>query len=415
MSHGRPARRDMLRGAVAAALATPFVARAQERPVRVLSHRYPALEYYTGQMRGAVPDVQVDLQLIPFDKMLELARIALSARSDGIDILYTTDVTVLDFARRGWLRPLDDLWARFRNEYALDDFADNVVKAFTVDGHIYVIPYGVTVMLLVLRRDLLDAAGLPIPRSIAQYRDLAHALNTPRRSGTVSCLKLADAALNEAHWYLNALGDGWFDANWQPLFATARSIAAIEMLRDVTRAAQPSFTVAGNDECTLTLQQDLAASGLQWVTRARAMDDPKSSRVVGQMEWIAPPQGGSRLSSDGYAISAFSRQDPETLFRIIAHSASEPVMRGAASLVIPPRRSLVADPALAGSSRSWRAAIASLGQSVPFPALADFYAVGDGIARRIQDAVTGQMTVNAAMALAADETATWLKQHRDQR
>ena len=391
-----------------AATAAPFVARAAS-PVRVLSHRYPALEFYTSQMRDAVPGVAVETQLMPFDQALELMRIQLSAQSDSIDILYTTDVTVLDFVRRGWLRPLDDLWAQFRSEFGLDDFADRVMRAFTINGQLYVMPHGVTVMLLFLRRDLLDAAGLRPPADIPAYRDMVRALNTPQRAGAVSCLKPVDATLNEAHWYLNALGDGWFTPDGRPAFADPKGIAAIEMLRDITAFAQPGFTAAGNDECTVALQQDLAASGLQWVTRARAMDDPAKSRVVGKMDWIAPPGGGSRFSTDGYAISAFSRQDPETLFRIIAHSASEAVMRQAVSLVLPPRRRLMAE---ANGSRSWAAAAASLAASVPFPPLADFYAMGDSLSRRIQQGVTGQMSVAAAMQLAAADATAWLESHR---
>jgi hypothetical protein len=231
----KPSRRDIWRATVIAPLAAPFLARAEQKPVRVLSHRYPALEYYTGKMREAVPNTQVDVQLVPFDKALELTRIALSAGSDSIDILYTTDVTVLELARRGWLRPLFDVWAMFRNEFGLDDFTDTVMRAVTIDGHTYVVPHGIT------------------------------------------------------------------------------------------------------------------------------------------------------------------------------------VMRQAAALVMPTRRRLLADPMLAQSSRSWPAAIASLKASLPFPALADFYAIGDGIARRIQEAVTGQMPVGAAMQLAATETAAWLAEHGTRR
>ena len=205
----RPGRRGLLRAAATLPLTAPFVARAAA-PVQVISHRYPALEFYARQMQQAVPGVTVEPRLMPFDKALELQRIMLSSRSDGVDLLYTSDTTVLEFAKNRWLRPLDDLWTRFKSEFDLGDFADKVMKAFTVDGHLYVMPHNVTVMLMFLRKDLMDAAHLREPRTIAEYRDLAKALNTPRRAGTVSCLKPVDATLNEAHWYLNALGDGWF-------------------------------------------------------------------------------------------------------------------------------------------------------------------------------------------------------------
>ena len=151
--------------------------------------------------------------------------------------------------------------------------------------------------------------------------------------------------------------------------------------------------------------------GLQWATRAGSMDDPKQSRVVGKIDWVAPPQGRGRFSTDGYAISAFSKQDPDVLFRIIATSANRANMEQAAKLVMPPRKSLLSDPAMARANRFYPAALGSLETSVPFPPLRDFYAVGDIVARRIAQAVTGQMAVKEAMDMAAAETGRYLRDH----
>src|SRR6202012_3323891 len=127
-----------------------------------------------------------------------------------------------------------------------------------------------------------------------------------------------------------------------------------------------------NDECMIAYQQDTGVMGLQWATRAKAMDDPQKSRVVGKIDWVAPPQGHGRISSDGYAISAFSKQDPDTLFRIIATSASQASMRGAAGLMVPPRKSLLDDPALKQANRFYPAALASLESGLAAPALPEF-------------------------------------------
>ena len=86
----------------------------------------------------------------------------------------------------------------------------------------------------------------------------------------------------------------------------------------------------------IALAQDMATMGLQWATRAGTMDDPKQSRVVGKIDWIAPPDGHARFSTDGYALSAFSRHDPETLFRIAATATDEAAMREGAALTVPP-------------------------------------------------------------------------------
>ena len=402
------------RGVIAAALAAPSVLGGRARAagtIQMISHRYPALEYYAEKMRTAIPGVTVNTQLMPIDKALELATIALSSKSDSLDILYASDTSFQTFAKNGWLRPLDDLWAKYRDEFKLDDFSASARKTYTRDGHLYVMPHTLNTMMFFYRKDLFDQAGKSPPTTIAEYRDLAKSFNTPLRAGSVNCLKPVDAAINEAHWYFNALGDGWFDPDWRPIFNDAKGVAAIEMLQQVTHYAQQGFSAAANDECMIAYQQDTGVMGLQWATRAKSMDDPAKSRVIGKIDWVAPPQGHARNAGDGYAISAFSKQDPDILFRIIATSASQANMRGAASLLIPPRTSLLDDPELRKANRFYPAALASVETGLAAPALPEFYAVGEFITRRILQAVTGEMTVKAALDAAATETTDFLKGH----
>lgn len=264
-------------------------------------------------------------------------------------------------------------------------------------------------MLLFYRKDLLEADGKQAPKTIAEFVQLASELNTPLRSGAVSCLKPVDANLNEAHWYINTIGDGWFDKNWKPIFNDEKGVKAIETLKEVTTYAQRGFATAANDECSLAYQQDLGVMGLQWATRAAAMDDPAKSRVVGQIEWAAPPDGHGRLSGDGYAISAFSKQDPDVLFRIIATSSNDANMREAAALTVPPRQGVLRNPELAKKYRHYPAVLAALETAQPFPPLPEFYEVGEFISRRVLQAVAGEMEVKEALDAAAGETEQLLK------
>jgi len=286
-----------------------------------------------------------------------------------------------------------------------------VLAPYRIDGKLYVMPHTVNTTMFFYRKDLLAKAGKSPPKTIAEYRDLAKSFNSPMRAGTINCLKPVDAGVNEAHWYLNALGDGWFDKDWRPTFNTPKSVAAIEMLKDITQYAQQGFTAAANDECTIALQQDTATMGMQWATRANSMDDPKKSRVVGEIDWVAPPQGHGRVSGDGYAISAYSKQDPDTLFRIIATSAGEASMREAASMLIPPRKSILDDPAMVKANRFYPAALASYESGTRAPSLPEFNAIGEFFTRRMLQGVTGETTVKQAMDTAASETETFLKGH----
>ena len=402
------------RNLVAATFAAPAIVGARARAagtIQMISHRYPALEYYAEKMRNAVPGTTVNTQLMPFDKALELITIAMSSKSDTPDIVYASDASYQTFARNGWLRPLDDLWAKYRDEFKLDDCPEPVRKTYTYEGKLYVVPHTLNTMMFFYRKDLFDAAGKTPPKAFTEYRDLAKSMNSPMRSGSVSCLKPVDAAINEAHWYFNAIGDGWFDKDWHPIFNDAKGVQAIEMMKEIARYSQQGFSAAANDECTIAYQQDTGTMGLQWASRAKAIDDPNKSRIVGKIDWVAPPQGHARNSGDGYAISAFSKQDPDTLFRIIATSSNQVNMRGAASLIIPPRTSLLNDAELRQANRFYPAALASYDTGLPAPALPEFYAVGEFITRRILQAVTGEMPVKQALDAAATETTDFLKGH----
>lgn len=392
-----------------AAAMTGSQAGAQSRPVHMVSHRYPALEHWAAKMKTAIPGQEVNTQLMPFDKALELLTIALSAKSDTIDIAYASDATVKTFAKNGWLRPLDDLWAKFRAEFKLDDYPPSVLEKFSYEGKLYLVPANMNVMFLFYRKDIFDQAGVKPPTTIPEFQALAQKFHSPLRSGTVACLKPVDAGLNEAHWYMNALGDGWFDRDWKPIFNQPRGVAAIEALKETVKYAQRSYTAAANDECSIAFQQDAAVMGLQWATRAASMDDPKQSRVIGKIDWAVAPGGKARFSGDGYGISAYTKHNPETLFRIIATATNDANMREGAALTVPPRASVLNDPELQKKHRFYPAASAAMLTNVTFPAIPEFYAVGEFITRRVIQAVTGEMPVKAALDAAAKETEDFLR------
>ena len=66
--------RRRLLSAAASRLALPFIRPARAAAtMQMISHRFPALEYLAGNIRTAIPGVEVNTQLMPFDKALELA------------------------------------------------------------------------------------------------------------------------------------------------------------------------------------------------------------------------------------------------------------------------------------------------------------------------------------------------------
>ncbi len=375
---------------------------AQE--AQIISHRHPALEFYTSKMAEALPDMPADVTLMPIDQQQEKSTITLSSGSDGLDIIYVNGPALLRFAKAGWLEPLDDYWEAYKEEYNLADFPEPVLDALRYDGKLYAVPFQTNAMMFFYRKDLFAENGLQPPQTFDEYLAAAKQFNSPALSGTTMTLKPVDGALNETHWYLNSIGDGWFDENFKPIFNNANGIKAIETLKAMSQYAPRGFTSHSNDESTVAFQQGFAAMGLQWLTRAGAMDDPNQSRVVDEIGFSQPPQGGARVSISGYAISKFSSLDKEKLFEMMAVASNQENMRTAASMTMPPRRSLIQDPELQEKYRYYDAALKSIDVGKPFPELPEFLEVGDIVTRYVLQAVTGELPVQEAMDRAAAET-----------
>ncbi|MEI5668663.1 extracellular solute-binding protein [Bosea sp. CCNWLW174] len=390
-----------------AASAYGFGARAQEMNVRFVGERYPALEFYVKKLQAALPNVKVTADLMPNAPLKELQTITLSSGADSIDIMLGNDLTIANFAQNGWLEPLDEYIAKHKDEYKLADFAKTAMSSASFSGKVYGLPVLTNTQLMAYRQDLFEAKGLKPPTSFEEYIAAASALNSPSVAGTVMTLK-GDGVLNEGHWYLNALGDGWFDANKKPVFNSPKGIAAIETMKSLTRFAPRGYTANGNDESTILFQQGAAAMGMQWLTRTAAMDRHDQSKVIGKINWAPPPRGGQVVVADSFAISKFSSRNKDMLFRLLAATLSPANQREGASLACPTRVSVLEDPELRQRFRYYNVLVPALDKGAIFPKFAEFKEVSETVTRRILQAVTGEMPVKEALDTGAKEAEEFL-------
>jgi ABC-type glycerol-3-phosphate transport system substrate-binding protein len=404
-----PGRRGFL-AATTALLASPAIPRraSADEPVQLLSHRYPALEFYAEKVKTALPGVPVNARLMPSGEAGSLERIAFSSGDTSLDLIWANGAMVPGYAKAGWLEPLDDLWAKHREEFRLDDISPAALKGCSYDGHIYAMPITINTLLYAYRDDLFEQNKLTPPTTWEEAVAIAKALNSPRRNGISLSLKW-DQPPYELQSVLNTVGDGWFDKDLHPVFNDAKGIAAIDTFRRLAQYAVPGYTAQGNDESTVNFSQDVAATGQQWATRCSTMDNPQKSRVVGKIKWAVPPGGHQALSTDAYAISRNSRRDKDVLFRILATALNDANQREGAALCVPTRRSVLNDPAIQAKYRWYPAVSAALDTALPFPALPEFIETAELSTKRMVQAIVGQMPTKEALDAGAGEVSDLLK------
>lgn len=82
------------------------------------------------------------------------------------------------FFKNGWVEPLDDYVHR-NPEYDFRDISASAINTTTVDGRIAGIPIITEQEILYYRKDLLEEAGIPVPKTIDELVAAAKALHKP--------------------------------------------------------------------------------------------------------------------------------------------------------------------------------------------------------------------------------------------
>ena len=391
-------------------LAGALPASAAETTIEVFGHRYPFSEYYIEKtMPTLLPEVKVVPRISSYPQLREKVRITLSAGSNEIDILACQAATVRSFAKNGWLEPIDDLWEKYKDQYNLADIPENIVDGMRYEGKLYGVPFGLNTMMFFYRKDLFDEKGVTPPTTMAEYVKLAKMFHTPKRAGTMLALRMVETGINQTHWHFNAHGPGWLDENFKPIFNQPHGVEAIETMKELAKYSSPGYLSNGNNESMVLFQQGLTTMGLQWASRAKAMDDPKKSKFIGKVEFAAPPGGGSRVIVIGYCMPKFSDVDRELRFRLLMEANTRKIMTGGAAYAIPARSSVMGDPEVQKNNRHYKGVQATLKTAMDVPPLPEYSEVGEFMIRRIHQALNGELEVKEALDLAAKEAEDHLR------
>lgn len=387
---------------------------AQDTTLNVISNRYPAQEFLVEQMNKVIEGVKVEGVLMPWDKMKEVAVINLSAGSDAYDIVYADPQLVPIYASSGWIIPLDKYVEKYRGDFNLGDFMPKLMENLSWEGRIYALPTDINIMFIAYQPSLFKAAGLEPPRKIDELINAAKVLTTKDRHGIAMALSVGDALINEFHYYLKTFGGQWFDENMKPAFNNEYGVKAMKTIKELMQYAPPDVLSYHYDELMVALQQDKAAMALIWHGRIGAIDDPKASKVVGKIDFIPAPgmtsdkTGIARIAHGGYAISAFTKHNPDLVFRVIAAATSDESIRKAVALMLPPRMSIIEDPVLSKKFRSWAPALKALEKGQTTPDFEHWSLLFDIISRPLQRALTGEISNEEALNQAADEVEIFL-------
>jgi sorbitol/mannitol transport system substrate-binding protein len=348
---------------------------------------------------------------------------------DTFDLITIGSYETPLWAARGWLVPVDDLGA----DYDYDDIFEVIRQGLSWQGKLYAAPFYGESSFTYYRKDLFEKAGLTMPRqpTYEQIRQFAARVHDPAHGVYGVCLR-GEPGWGQNMAYLSTLmhtfGGRWVDMRWQPQLTSRPWVDAIHFYVDLVRNYGPPGSVTdgynevralfSNGNCGMWVDSTAAAGYILDASQSRV------SRVTGFAKApIARTTSGSAWIW-GWAL-AIPKSTPrvEDAKRFIKWATSKRYAAMVGNrfgwLLAPPgtRKSTYDNPAYqraAPFAGLVREAILNANftrpSALPVPyvgiqyvAIPEFQAIGAEVGQEISAALTGDVSVEQALALAQRE------------
>ena len=260
-------RRQTLKGAAGLGLAVPLLGAARSRRAAaqdVVTITWFASRDTTGYtpkqveaFNAAHPTIQISYQeqgAVTTDLHDKFVTIA-TAEDPSADLISMDVPFVPEFAAAGWTLPVEDLLpAEERSAF----FAGTIEGA-TYDAQLYAVPWFNNGPGLFYRKDLLDGAGLQLPKTYDELLAAARQLQTPEMNGYIFQAAQTEGGL--IHWLEYLWGHGGDLVDAENVFVEGRAVFLRQWMTATAAMEADTSQIKGMWDVAPLPSQDGAAPG----------------------------------------------------------------------------------------------------------------------------------------------------------
>jgi len=363
--------------------------------------------------------IEVVFDMVPFGSLLEKIMAEGVGGTGNYDI-----ITYLDSwgpSIKQFLVPLDNMIADAGIDLG-ERYPPAYVQAVTYDGQIYALPWRGHPQLMFYRKDVLEDLGLEVPKTWAEYEEMARVITEKTDLYGAGMYYGKNAGQNMFVWttMLWANGGDYFDENWKPIFNNAEGVEATQryvdfLLKDGT--APPGAVMYSEYEGTQSLAQAESASTITWWWQYTRMIDPEVAQpeVVDNVAFAPVPEWEGKGGAT-YAIvmplSIFeSSKSPEAAWEFLKWATSAEMEKDIVTTKEKPETTTnvavhianLVDPEVnAAWGNMHQFAAESLAVSRIMPQLAEWPEIVDVIETALNDIASGEPTQETLDAAAAE-------------
>jgi sorbitol/mannitol transport system substrate-binding protein len=350
----------------------------------------------------------------------------IATKGGQFDVLTIGTYEVPIWAKKGWLVPLDNLGA----DYDVDDLLPAIRSGLSLDNKLYAAPFYGESSMVMYRKDLFDKAGLKMPDAPTWdfIADAARKVTDPSAGVYGICLR-GKAGWGENMAFLtataNSFGARWFDENWHPQFDQPEWKNTLEFYTKLMKdAGPPGASSNGFNENLALFNSGKCGMWIDATVAASFVTNPKDSKVADKVGFaLAPDKGlgkrGNWLWAWSLAVPAGS-DSADAAQKFVAWATSKAYLELVASKEgwanVPPgtRTSLYNNAEYQKAAPFAKMTLDSINSADPmhptvkpvpyvgvqFVAIPEFQGLGTQVGQLFSAALSGESTVDQALASA---------------
>jgi multiple sugar transport system substrate-binding protein len=378
---------------------------AQATTVNVLAYNSSAVDPFTNTMVKSCTKDNVTVKHDPIDFPGQVQKTTATLASDQgtYDILETYSFVIGPNAANQKLQPLDELFAKYADEYKLEDLDKNMREGMSYEGKLYGLPMQAQMFVMAYRKDVFDKNGLTPPKT---FEDMLAAAKKIQDAGDMKypiALPYLSTGDIVTHYdaMMSGLGAPLVDPETkEPQLDSPESIKALQNMKTLMPYMDPQVTTFDQPKVQQQLFNGTAAMAIMFSGRMNDLTQEKNSQYFDKFAFAAPPSVDgseriySRLSIDGWSIPFNTDLSPDLLFELISSSVSEDASKGAIPAAFPARTSTITKE----SSPYAEAALESIQRTTPPTATPYLPDVSNAVISLVAQTVTGKLSVEEGAA-----------------
>tara|TARA_R110000803_G_scaffold76020_5_gene140493 strand:- start:64468 stop:65739 length:1272 start_codon:yes stop_codon:yes gene_type:complete len=368
----------------------------------------------------------IELKWVTLEENILRQRVTtdVATRGGQYDVMTIGTYEVPIWGKQGWLTELDKLGA----SYDAEDLLPAIRSGLTVENKLYAAPFYGESSMVMYRTDLIEKAGLKMPKSPTWdfIRKAAKAM-TDKAAGVYGICLRGKAGWGENIALItamsNSFGARWYDENWQPQFDTQEWHDTLQYYVDImAESGPPGSSANGFNENLALFQTGKCGIWIDATVAGAFVTNKENSLVADKVGFALAPHNnlgkrGNWLWAWTLAVPASSKK-PDAAMKFISWATSKEYTALVADkkgwVNVPPgtRASLYNNPKYMAAAPFAQITLDSIQSADPinptvkpvpyvgmqFVAIPEFQGIGTAVGQQFSAALTGTMTVKEALA-----------------